>query len=201
MKSAKAVYQSGPRLSPAISRAKRYDFGIMILWLMLTLFAQPSPTAPSSEKLPTFGDFPAQTRFTGVPARPMLQTPGQRLFRTRIGEAARDSPNFAGHYTIAEWGCGASCVSVAVIDAETGVVHEGPFGRLPNALLAYGNALRYDRDAKGKYQYDELSYRLNSRLFIARGCPNDANCAAYFYEWTGTQFKLLRKVAATPEPR
>jgi hypothetical protein len=173
----------------------------MILWFMLALFAQTSPTAPSGEQLPTFGDFPALAGFTGVPARPALQTPGQRLFRTRISEAARNGPNFAGHYTIAEWGCGTSCVSVAVIDAETGSVQEGPFGRLPNALLAYGKALRYDRDSKGKYQNEELSYRLNSRLLIARGCPNDANCAAYFYEWTGTQFKLLRKVAATPEPR
>jgi hypothetical protein len=168
---------------------------------MLALFAQTSPTALSSEQLPTFADFPAQTRSIGVPARPTLQTPGQRRFRTRINQAARNGPNFAGHYTIAEWGCGTSCVSVAVIDAETGVVYEGPFGILPNALLAYGQALRFDRDAKGKYLYDELSYRLNSRLLIARGCPNDANCAAFFYEWTGMQFRLLRKVEATPEPR
>jgi hypothetical protein len=90
---------------------------------------------------------------------------------------------------------------MALIDLKTGIVHEGPFGTLPQAHLAYGEALRYERDAKGDYQYDELSYRLNSRLLIARGCPNEANCATYFYEWTGTQFKLLRKIPATPEPR
>jgi len=149
----------------------------------------------------SFDDFPAPAPFHGVPGSPVLRTAGQRLFRTRIREAAKQGPNFAGHYTIAEWGCGSSCVSVAVIDAETGVVHEGPFGTLPYAILFYGKALRYDRNAQGEYQYDELSYSLNSRLLIARGCPNDLNCAAYFYEWTGTQFKLLRKIPASPEPR
>jgi hypothetical protein len=26
------------------------------------------------------------------------------------------------------------------------------------------------------------------------------NCGAYFFEWTGSEFKLLRKIPATPEP-
>jgi hypothetical protein len=173
----------------------------MVLWFMLALFAQNPPAGFVSGTLPTFGEYPAQRTFTAAPAKPTFRNRGQRLFRTRISEAAKKGPNFAGHYTIAEWGCGTSCVSVAVIDAETGVVSEGPFGRLPNAFLAYGMALRYDRNAKGEYQYDELSYAPNSRLLIARGCPNDANCAAYFYEWTGMQFKLLRTLAATPKPR
>jgi hypothetical protein len=100
----------------------------MVLWLMLALFAQTAPTALSAEKLPVFSDFPAQQNFTGIPAMPMLRTAGQRLLRTQIREAARKGPNFAGHYTIAEWGCGTSCVSLAVIDAETGVV----FGTFEN---------------------------------------------------------------------
>ena len=149
----------------------------------------------------SFDDFPAQAPFHGVTTSPVLRTAGQRLFRTQIRDAAKQGPNFAGHYTIAEWGCGTSCASVAVIDAETGAVYEGPFGALPHAVLYYGKALRYDRNAKGEYEYDDLSYSLKSRLLIARGCPNDANCAAYFYEWTGTQFKLLRKIPAAPEPR
>ena len=40
-----------------------------------------------------------------------------------------------------------------------------------------------------------------SRLLIARGCPEEKNCASYFYEWTGAQFKLLRKIDATPLPK
>lgn len=153
--------------------------------------------------VPSFNEYrlPPSTIFNGVPAAPQFKTPGQQVFRAVIREATRKGPNFAGHYTIADWGCGTSCESVAVIDAETGAVYDGPFGQLPKAGLYYGDGLRYDRDAKGSYNYDELSYRLNSRLLIARGCPNFKDCAGYFYEWTGSEFKLLRKVLATPEPR
>ena len=36
-----------------------------------------------------------------------------------------------------------------------------------------------------------LAYKLDSRLLIARGCPEEENCGSYFYEWTGTKFKLI----------
>lgn len=167
------------------------------------------PNAKDSSKsglrapVPSFDGYrvPPSTMFKGVPAAPQFKTSGQRMFRTVIEEATKNGPNFAGRYTIADWGCGTSCESVAVIDAETGAVYDGPFGQLPKAVLYYGDALRYDRDANGRYIYDDLSYRLNSRLLVARGCPNFKDCAAYFYEWTGSEFKLLRKIRATPEPR
>jgi hypothetical protein len=152
-----------------------------------------------TDKALSFGDFPAVTIFGGTPAPPQLRTAGQRLFRARIREAAQEGPNFAGHYTIAEWGCGTSCDSVAVVDARTGTVFGGPFGQLPKALLYYGRALKYDRDANGNYVHDALSYKLNSRLLIARGCPNDADCGIHFYEWNGFEFKTLRTLPATPE--
>ncbi len=159
--------------------------------------------AGRSAAVPSFDEYrvPPSTIFKGVPAAPQFKAPGQRMFRTVIREATKKGSNFAGHYTIADWGCGTSCEAVAVIDAETGAVYDGPFGQLPKAVLYYGENLRYDRDARGSYIYDDLSYRLNSRLLIARGCPNFKDCAAYFYEWTGSQFKLLRKIPATPEPR
>jgi hypothetical protein len=171
----------------------------MVFWPALGLLAQSASLRKAVEQLPSFGDCPATGDFHGHAAPPILRTAGQRLFRTRIREAARNGPNFAGHYSIAEWGCGTSCVSIAVIDAETGAVYEGPFGSLPKAILFYGLALRYDRDASGAYQHEGLVYHVNSRLLVARGCPNDLNCGAYFYEWTGSEFKLLRKIPANPE--
>jgi len=170
-------------------------------WLFILLLGQSALPGSTAIKPLSFDSFPISRAFHGTPAAPVLRTAGQHLFRTQIREAAKGGPNFAGHYTIADWGCGTSCESVVVIDAETGAVYEGPFGRLPDAVLYYGENLLYDRDANGNYIYDDLSYRLNSRLLIARGCPNFKNCAAYFYEWTGSEFKLLRKTPATPEPR
>jgi hypothetical protein len=105
------------------------------------------------------------------------------MFRTVIREAAKKGPNFAGHYTIADWGCGTACESLATIDAESGAVFDGPFGKLPKAALYYGSNVDEDKT--------DLFYRLDSRLLVARGCPNFTACAEYYYEWTGARFRLL----------
>lgn len=46
--------------------------------------------------------------------------PEARMFRTKINEALAMGPNFAGHYTVATWGCGSGCQEHAVVDAKTG---------------------------------------------------------------------------------
>jgi len=102
-------------------------------------------------------------------------------------------PNFAGRLSIAEWGCGTSCVSIALVDAESGTVYPGPFG-----ILGYGSVLAYADVPEN--EYEPLSYKLNSRLLIVRGCPEDQNCASYYYEWTGSALRLLRKIPAAPIP-
>jgi len=49
--------------------------------------------------------------FQGTPARLQIVEEKHRTFRTAITDAARKGPNFAGHYTVAEWGCGSGCMS------------------------------------------------------------------------------------------
>lgn len=108
------------------------------------------------------------------------------MFRTAIREGAKKGANFAGHYAIAAWGCGSGCASMAVVDLESGAVYEGPFGVLPDARIAFPPSPEAG-----------LSYLVNSRLFVARGCPNEDEkaCGTYYYEWTGSGFKLLRRVS------
>lgn len=144
---------------------------------------------------PSFEQFAATETFSGKPAAPTLKTAGQRMFRTRIREAAAKGPNFAGHYTIAEWGCGSGCVSIALIDSSDGRVFDGPFQTLSWDLVNYEG--KYPSNANG---FVPLSFHRDSRLLVARGCPQDKDCASYFYEWTGSQFKLLRKIPAVPLP-
>ena len=135
---------------------------------------------------PSFDSYPATEVFKGTPAPPILRTSHQRMFRTMIRDAAKKGPNFAGHYMIASWGCGAGCVSLALIDEKTGTVYDGPFG-----TIAW---------TPSQGESEPLSFRTNSRLLIARGCPEEDEkaCGSYFYEWTGSTFKLLRKVVAVP---
>ncbi len=129
-----------------------------------------------------FTDFAVPESFHGKPATPILATRSQRMFRTAIREAAAKGQNFAGHYTIAEWGCGSGCMSSAVVDAVTGKVFAAPF-RILSMPLA---------ESEGGHEYQGAVYQLKSRLLIADGCPEETNCGTYYYEWSDNKFKRLR---------
>jgi hypothetical protein len=58
-------------------------------------------------RAPRFEDFQIAT-FKDAPAQVNLSSnPIAGEYRTRIREAARKGPNFAGHFTVASWGWGA----------------------------------------------------------------------------------------------
>ncbi len=163
-----------------------------LLHLLLLGFALTTTIAAGTPALPSFDQFRVDETFSGNVARPVLKTLGHRAFRTKIREAAAKGPNFGGHYTIGQWGCGSACTSMVTIDATNGSVHNGPFG-----ILGWGESMKYE----GKYssyqnKFVPLSFRLDSRLLIVRGCPEDKDCGSYFYEWTGSRFKLIRKIPA-----
>jgi hypothetical protein len=158
--------------------------------LAIALVAWPQHTGNS---FPKFKDYPVSEMFSGKPAPPKLVRPGDRLFRTRIRDGAAKGPNFAGHYSIAEWGCGSSCVSIVIVDAKNGAVYSAPF-----SILGYGSVLKYADVSEDNHE--PLEYNLNSRLLVVRGCPEDRNCASYFYEWQGSTFKLIQKTVAVPIP-
>jgi hypothetical protein len=147
--------------------------------------AQPAPVP-----LPRFADYPVSTQFTGRPALPQLLTPGARLFRGSIRQGAAQGPNFAGHDTIATWACGSSCRSLAVIDAQTGQVYPAPF----SILGGYG-LTRYPDETPT--HAGPLQFQRQSRLLIARGCPEDTQCGSYYYEWQAPHWMLLRYVPSS----
>jgi hypothetical protein len=161
------------------------------LWLPVLLLPLATIVLVQKNALPAFEQFSVAESFTGKPAPPQI-TASHRLFRTMIRRGASKGPNFAGHYTIATWGCGTGCMSLAIIDAKDGRVLDGPFSD-----LGWGIPFKYE----GKYSplsdnFEPLSYRIDSRLLIVRGCPEDENCASYFYEWADSRFKLIRKIPA-----
>jgi hypothetical protein len=130
---------------------------------------------------PRFSDFETTDVFRGPAAAPIIRTAFDRRFQSQIRRQAIPPPNFAGHFKIAEWGCGSSCVSIAAVDLKTGRVYEPPF-----SILGYGSPYQYEGgDA-------ELENHVSSRLLIARGCPEDKNCGTYYYEWKGNHFEQIR---------
>src|ERR1700743_182434 len=74
-----------------------------------------------------FSQYSVTSIFKGAPAKPQLTSETARRFRTVISEGANKGPNFAGHYTVVTWGCGADCASFAIVDALTGKVFDPRF--------------------------------------------------------------------------
>lgn len=82
------------------------------------LSAQTVPSRPS------FEDYPAKQIYKGIPAPPKLDKDA-RMYRTVIREGANSEVQFAGHYTVPQFGCGAGCSAYYIVDSITGKVYDG----------------------------------------------------------------------------
>ncbi|MBU4299444.1 hypothetical protein KJ636_05385 [Patescibacteria group bacterium] len=150
-----------------------YGLGIITLFLIgLSLFIWNNsqtqiqelrvlpPQISEKAQLPHFEDYPMKEIFQGVPVPvDFASNPDTRDFQTQLTEDAKEGPNFAGHYTVVEWGCGTECQNHMIVDAITGKVYSLPEpSKIPDNLIT----------ARG------VSFRLNSRLLIA-----DPPCGPY----------------------
>jgi hypothetical protein len=134
-------------------------------------------------ELPRFADYPAGEKFTGKPAPPILSSGEARRYGTMIRQRAATGPNFAGHYTIATWGCGSTCIGFAVVDARSGTVYFHP---------------EVSRAMQVPYQVENvLQFRPDSRLLVIAGeteGPKDrSSTGKFYYEWKGDRFSLIAK--------
>lgn len=153
----------------------------MLLFLPLTLWAQQEVSSQSEVVM--FARYPATDVFRGTPAMPDLRDPDVRMYRTRLRDAARQGVNFAGHYAMATWGCGAGCTVLAAID-----LHNGKVSYFPGAISC------------GQEKNCGVQFRKNSRAVHVVGYLNEEDSADRWYVWTGQQFKLVAKKPAELEP-
>lgn len=146
---------------------------------------------------PSFDQFRTEEVFKAKPAEPHLNAAFARNFGTAIREGAARGPNFAGRFAIVQWGCGSECVQMAVVDEKSGAVYRGPF-----ATLAFSPSLIWHGSGPEADRFEPVSFRLDSRLLVVRGCPeeNEHNCADFFYEWDGKKFTLRKKLHPPPPP-
>jgi len=138
--------------------------------VLITLIAHAQVNAPE------FKDCPAGRKYTGKNA-PLVLTRDARMFRTRLKEAARQKPNFAGHYILTTWGCGMGCVMGAVIDARTGKVY-----RIPFTLCCWGD--------DGGDTFAPVKFRLDSKLIILSGVRDEkqGDEGTHFYLFENNRF-------------
>lgn len=96
-------------------------------------------------------------------------------FRTRIRDGMRAGPNYAGRYSVIQFGCGTGCSMVIVGDNKTGQPKDFPLGGEANMYLT-------------------LRFNLKSRLMTAQWADLDADrCYVEFLDFDGTAWKQLER--------
>jgi len=113
-------------------------------------------------------------------------------FRTRLREAAGKGPNFAGHYTIASWGCGSGCLQYAIVDARNGRVFFPPQARFVDKMrVTEPEHLSYEDVLRRYFRRDSALFMVVGRPLA--GSPLDGNDEGiFYYAWTGTERRLVR---------
>lgn len=131
---------------------------------LLACFSLSVTTASAAEDVPKFAQF-SETVYSGATAPVKLVTEDDRSFATRLRAGAKQPVNFAGHYVLTTWGCGAECLGGAVIDARSGKV-----AFLPYSVCCWGEG-------------EPFYYRKDSRLIVFSGVLNEESPkGAHFFE-------------------
>jgi hypothetical protein len=137
--------------------------------------------------VPSFASFPARIEKRDHPIGVDVRASSMaRTYRTQLRGGAKAGPNFAGHFTIASWGCGSACVQWAVIDQNTGKARFEP-------TIDTIDASSVDPDSSNG---EPLVFHRDSRLLIVQGAPHEDETRAGvgFYQWNGGAFGLLKFV-------
>lgn len=91
---------------------------------------------------PQFAQYQVSENWSGTAAPIKLSTHSDRLFRTQFTNAAKQPPNFAGHFRAATWGCGTQCVKGGVVDLATGRLLQIPYSQRPRGSQPAGEEKR-----------------------------------------------------------
>jgi len=156
---------------------------------------------------PRFEDYPASEIFSGTPTAPKLAPPAEQSYAEQIRDGVekgygvfRDSkeqrgPNFAGNQIVIQWGCGAPCLRMAIVDARTGDVYYPPISINGVGARSFDLPLLMIGDSVP--QNPEVQFRLNSSLMIINATPNQSGrqpSYTYYFLWRQNRWTLLRKV-------
>lgn len=146
----------------------------LVLSFFLFSHASVAGEKPDLYSIFKFGDYPVKVVDVWGPKVPLLKR-GTELwnYRTAIRNAAKSTTDFAGHYAVAEWGCGMQCQGHAVIDQLTGEVFAAP-----------GSA-------------GGATYFANSNLFVINTCTGEDPpdwLAQELYLFEGGVFTPIRKM-------
>ena len=129
-----------------------------------------------------FSDFKVPKIYRGAVHYPNFRARGRKYaeYRTRISSGLKGGPNFAGKYSLIEFGCGSGgCVMGFVTDLTNGHVLPLPIGGEENLYL-------------------DLAYQPDSRLISARWI-NNGRCMQQKFTITGAKFDSSELKDVGPE--
>lgn len=129
--------------------------------------------------VPQFTDYPVKP-YTGKTAQLDMTDESARMFRTRLRDALKEKPDFAGEYVTTMWGCGASCRMYSFVNKRTGKLLHAGFGGEENAE-------------------DVVATRPNSKLLVTQEENRNENwdvesLTTRFYVLEKEKFKLLKSI-------
>jgi hypothetical protein len=146
------------------------------------LLATPFPrgyasTTCSQKKHPEFKDYSAAQIFNGTLHPAILTTHIEKNHRTVIREALEKGVNFAGHYVLVSWGCGAGCKQFVIVDSVTGKVYDPPF------VEVYYHFPPANSNFEWWCYTDLLTFNKGSRLLVVEGCLAGKRCGRTYFLW------------------
>jgi len=125
---------------------------------------------PPQKSIPRFEEFPS-TNQGKKPKATLILTKQDLMYKTRLRIGYDQQPNFAGHYVLTLWGCGALCLMGAAIDTETGMVHW-----LPGTVCCWDYA-----GESGPEINDPILFRKDSNLISLTGLLNETGIKGTHY--------------------
>lgn len=137
----------------------------------------------SAQNTPKFEDYSVSKIFEGKPASIDLSShPMAPTFQSMLLASVSEGVNFAGHYSVAEWGCGTGCIHFAFVDCETGKVFFPTF-------QSHYPSIPEEPSFMDRYK---MIYHKDSRLLIINGLPgNKTKLGSYYYEFTNENLELI----------
>jgi hypothetical protein len=163
----------------------------MLLTFILNFAVWAQTTKFDAQHPPRFDDFPVTEKLNLPHAVLKLSSPAERMFQTRLTNAAKEPPNFAGHYRITYWGCGSVCSAGALIDLQTGDVFQLP--------LAKANGRGWERwiMCTASFEGANDEFHIDSRLMIVRCGLNYPERSqknipdTFYFLWEANHFRQL----------
>jgi len=103
--------------------------------------------------------------------------------------------NFAGHFIVANWGCGTGCSQFVIVDAINGIVYAPPFPEIYFHHPFAVNEKWPDFEGEGQWWCEEYAdwptVKATSTLLVVDGCVSDKQCGRTFFVMAAPGLKQI----------